>query len=65
MDGCWIDLGRYIHKLQFVNTSFEIDEPGILHQTHIRIVNGNGYILLILKGAGEGDSKTCLNREEK
>jgi len=31
----------------------KIDEPDILHQPHIWIVDGDGYILLIRKSTGQ------------
>jgi hypothetical protein len=35
-----------------MNSRFEINEPGILHQTDIRIIDGDRYILLILESTG-------------
>jgi hypothetical protein len=35
-----------------MDSRFKIDEPDILDQAHVRIVDGDGYILLILEGTG-------------
>jgi hypothetical protein len=44
---------------------FKINEPGILYQSHIRIVDGDRYILLILESTGQGCRIAYLDRKDE
>jgi hypothetical protein len=48
-----------------MDAGFEIDEPGVLHQTQIGIVDGDCQILLIPDRAGQRCREAHLNRKKK
>jgi hypothetical protein len=48
-----------------MDSRLKVDEPCVLHQPDIRIVDGDGHILLIPEGAGKGSGITYLDRIKK
>jgi hypothetical protein len=48
-----------------MNSQLKVNEPRILDQPDIRIVDGDGHILLIFQGAGEWRRITNLDRKDE